>query len=348
MEELYGFSTGNSDHYYSSSSMAMPPEHLPLSEYYTSFEPLSAVVPGSSSDPVYYYSGSNSSTVSDCVSVAVAGNQRGGEEVSCTDFNAKIASHPLYPNLLQAYIDCQKVGAPPELAHILEKIRRESDQLSRRTVGSTCMGVDPELDEFMETYCGILLKYKSDLTKPFNEAITFLNSMETQLNNLAGANTTKGVLMQTRDSRISGMMKLNYWCFDHEDDAPPGNSSDYEDMSGGEIDVQDSDHQQRNVNHELKDKLLRKYSGYISTLKQEFSQKKKKGKLPKDAKQILADWWNLHYKWPYPTEVDKMTLAQVTGLDQKQINNWFINQRKRHWKPSENMQFAVMESLYDP
>lgn len=42
-----------------------------------------------------------------------------------------------------------QVGAPPELAHILEKIRRESDQLSRRTVGSTCMGVDPELDEFM-------------------------------------------------------------------------------------------------------------------------------------------------------------------------------------------------------
>ncbi|KAM5572005.1 homeobox protein knotted-1-like 6 [Rosa sericea] len=318
MEELCGFSTG-SDHYYSSSSMAMPQENSPLADYYRSFEPLTAVVPGSSSDPVYYYSGSNSSTVSDCVSVAVAGNQRGGEEVSCTTVNAKIASHPLYPNLVQAYIDCQKVGAPPQIAHILEEIRRESDQLSRITVGSTCMGVDPELDEFMETYCDILLKYKSDLTKPFNEAITFLNSMETQLNNLA--NTT---------------------------DAPAVNSSDDEDLSGGEIDVQDSDHQRTREDHELKDKLLRKYSGYISTLKHEFSKKKKKGKLPKDAKQILTDWWNLHYKWPYPTEVDKMTLAQVTGLDQKQINNWFINQRKRHWKPSENMQFAVMESLYGP
>ncbi|CAH9108337.1 unnamed protein product [Cuscuta europaea] len=27
----------------------------------------------------------------------------------------------------------------------------------------------------------------------------------------------------------------------------------------------------------------------------------------------------------------------MTGLDQKQINNWFINQRKRHWTPSEHM-----------
>jgi hypothetical protein len=33
----------------------------------------------------------------------------------------------------------------------------------------------------------------------------------------------------------------------------------------------------------------------------------------------------------------------MTGLDPKQINNWFINQRKRHWKPSEDMRFALME-----
>ena len=47
-------------------------------------------------------------------------------------------------------------------------------------------------------------------------------------------------------------------------------------------------------------------------------------------------------------EVDKVALAESTGLDQKQINNWFINQRKRHWKPSESMQFDVMDSLYEP
>jgi hypothetical protein len=35
----------------------------------------------------------------------------------------------------------------------------------------------------------------------------------------------------------------------------------------------------------------------------------------------------------------------MTGLDPKQINNWFINQRKRHWKPSEDMRFALMEGV---
>lgn len=55
--------------------------------------------------------------------------------------------------------------------------------------------------------------------------------------------------------------------------------------------------------------------------------------------------------WPFSfltQEADKIALAESTGLDQKQINNWFINQRKRHWKPSENMQFAVMDSLSAP
>lgn len=55
------------------------------------------------------------------------------------------------------------------------------------------------------------------------------------------------------------------------------------------------------VDRETKDNLIRKYGSYISTLKHEFSKKKKKGKLPKEARQILFDWWNLHYNWPYPT-----------------------------------------------
>ncbi|KAH0850827.1 LOW QUALITY PROTEIN: hypothetical protein HID58_095216, partial [Brassica napus] len=39
--------------------------------------------------------------------------------------------------------------------------------------------------------------------------------------------------------------------------------------------------------------------------------------------------WQYHSKWPYPTE-DKAGggVVQETGLQLKQINNWFINQRK--------------------
>jgi hypothetical protein len=55
---------------------------------------------------------------------------------------------------------------------------------------------------------------------------------------------------------------------------------------------------------ELKYQLLKKYSGYLSSLRQEFSKKKKKGKLPKEARQKLLHWWELHYKWPYPSVRD--------------------------------------------
>lgn len=44
-------------------------------------------------------------------------------------------------------------------------------------------------------------------------------------------------------------------------------------------------------------------------------------------------------------EGEKNRLSEMTGLDQKQINNWFINQRKRHWRPSEDMRFALMEGI---
>ncbi|GFY88260.1 homeobox protein knotted-1-like 6 [Actinidia rufa] len=118
-------------------------------------------------------------------------------------------------------------------------------------------------------------------------------------------------------------------------------SSDDE-FSGLENEGQEA---QTSEDRELKDSLLRKYGSHISSLKLEFSKKKKKGKLPKEARKTLLQWWELHYKWPYPTEADKITLAASTGLDQRQINNWFINQRKRHWKPSENMQLAVMGKL---
>ncbi len=46
---------------------------------------------------------------------------------------------------------------------------------------------------------------------------------------------------------------------------------------------------------------------------------------------------------PIEQESEKLALAEATSLDQKQINNWLINQRKRHWKPSEDMQLMVMD-----
>lgn len=78
--------------------------------------------------------------------------------------------------------------------------------------------------------------------------------------------------------------------------------SSEDEFSGGETAMADGrDVQMKSEDRELKERLLSKYGNHISTLKLEFSKKKKKGKLPKEARQILMEWWNVHYKWPYPT-----------------------------------------------
>lgn len=59
--------------------------------------------------------------------------------------------------------------------------------------------------------------------------------------------------------------------------------------------------QMRGEDRDLKDRLLRRFGSHIGTLKLEFSKKKKKGKLPREARQTLLEWWSVHYKWPYPT-----------------------------------------------
>ncbi|XP_061371923.1 homeobox protein knotted-1-like 1 isoform X2 [Gastrolobium bilobum] len=242
------------------------------------------------------------------------------EEVTESDISDRmikiqIANHPLYPDLVSAYIECQKVGAPPELASLLEEIGREIHPMNARPE----IGDGPELDEFMESYCEVLHRYKEELSKPFNEATLFLGSMESQLSNLC-----KGTLTKSSDNNRS----------DEE-----LRSEEIEGVEGHESSGT------RPGDQKVKEMLLHKYSGHFSSLRKEFLKRRKKGKLPKDARMALMDWWNTHHRWPYPTEEEKVKLSDDTGLDQKQINNWFINQRKRHWKPTEDMRFAIMEGV---
>lgn len=231
---------------------------------------------------------------------------------SSASVKAKIMSHPHYNRLFAAYISCQKIGAPPEVVARLEEAYTSVSTMG----GGSIIGEDPALDQFMEAYCEMLSKYEQELSKPFKEAMLFLSRIESQF---------KALTISSSDSAFAEAMDRN------------GSSEEEADIENNPVDPQAED-------QELKGQLLRKYSGYLGNLKQEFLKKRKKGKLPKEARQQLLEWWSRHYKWPYPSEQQKIALAESTGLDQKQINNWFINQRKRHWKPSEDMQFMVMDA----
>lgn len=91
---------------------------------------------------------------------------------------------------------------------------------------------------------------------------------------------------------------------------------------------------------ELKKHLLKKYSGYLSSLKQELSKKKKKGKLPKEARAELLRWWELHNKWPYPSVTSLPLLLVCTQTvcenvskkkEKKKVLNVIICRKQRSW-----------------
>ncbi|KAK4484081.1 hypothetical protein RD792_011301 [Penstemon davidsonii] len=281
--------------------------------------------------PSFYYPPNNSSGFRSTTS------HQESNEVDA--LKAKIIAHPHYSNLLEAYMDCQKVGAPAEVVARLTAVRREFEARQRSSTGGSSRDhVDPELDQFMEAYYDMLVKYREELTRPLQEAMDFMRRIETQLNMLTSNNNNNN-----NNINNNGAPALRIFSNSAEDKCEGvGSSEEDQENSGGETD-QLPEIDPRAEDRELKNHLLKKYSGYLGSLKQELSKKKKKGKLPKDARQKLLSWWELHYKWPYPSESEKVALAESTGLDQKQINNWFINQRKRHWKPSEDMQFMVMD-----
>ncbi|CAN6298292.1 unnamed protein product [Urochloa humidicola] len=198
-----------------------------------------------------------------------------------------------------------EVGAPPEVVGRLSSLAAEVEMNSG---DGQEPAADPELDQFMEIYCHMLVRYRQELTRPIQEADDFFRSMEAQIDS-----------------------------FSLDDNGYEGGGSSEEDeqetVDLGSLPVAETG-SPSGEDKELKNRLLNKYSGYLSSLWRELSRKKKKGKLPRDARQKLLHWWQLHYRWPYPSELEKAALAESTGLDAKQINNWFINQRKRHWKPA--------------
>jgi hypothetical protein len=96
--------------------------------------------------------------------------------------------------------------------------------------------------------------------------------------------------------------------------------------SGNEGDLSDDE-----VGGEVSHKKSKKKSHSLKSSSRDASQKR--GILPKQATHIMRSWLFQHIVHPYPTEEEKKVIASQTNLTMLQVNNWFINARRRILQP---------------
>lgn len=242
--------------------------------------------------------------------VAPATRDGGGRAAGVLDdpVKARIVSHPRYHRLLAAFLDCHKVGCPAEAAEEIAAAARVREARQRAAAAASRMPPapeDPELDQFMEDYCKLLVECKEELSRPLQEAEEFLRTVESELNSINSGPPLTALISESKAGLDSSDDD------EHEDGSGMEMMEAAEDEDLGIIDPRSDD-------KALKRHLLRKYSGYLGGLRKELSKKRKKGKLPKEARQKLLTWWELHYRWPYPSEMEKIALAESTG-DRKSV-----------------------------
>ncbi|XP_050938136.1 homeobox protein knotted-1-like 3 isoform X1 [Cucumis melo] len=261
---------------------------------------------------------------------------RGGEAAmnwQNARFKAEILAHPLYEQLLTAHVACLRIATP------VDQLPRIDSQLSRSqnvaakysSLGNGSQSIvsnGKELDQFMTHYVLLLCSFKEQLQQHVRvhamEAVYACWEIEQSLQSLTGVSPgvgTGATMSDDDEDQIDSDANL----FD-------GSLEGHDTMDFGPLIPTESERSlMERVRHELKHELKNGYKEKIVDIREEILRKRRAGKLPGDTTSVLKAWWQSHSKWPYPTEEDKAKLVQETGLQLKQINNWFINQRKRNW-----------------
>ncbi|KAL4285424.1 hypothetical protein GQ457_16G000620 [Hibiscus cannabinus] len=278
---------------------------------------------------------SNSETLNNNKSEGVVVESGGDGAVNWQNARCKaeILAHPLYEQLLSAHVSCLRIATPvDQLPRIDAQLAQSQHVVAKYSaLGGGPQGLvadDKELDQFMTHYVLLLCSFKEQLQQHVRvhamEAVMACWEIEQSLQSLTGVSPGEGTgatMSDDDEDHVDSDANL----FDGSFDGPDS-------MGFGPLVPTESERSlMERVRQELKHELKQGYKEKIVDIREEILRKRRAGKLPGDTTSVLKTWWQAHSKWPYPTEEDKARLVQETGLQLKQINNWFINQRKRNW-----------------
>ncbi|KAH0643191.1 hypothetical protein KY290_035455 [Solanum tuberosum] len=249
----------------------------------------------------------------------------------------EIATHPLYEQLLSAHVACLRVATPIDQLPLIDAQLSQSHHLLRSYASSQQQQQQQhhslshherqELDNFLAQYLLVLCSFKEQLQQHVRvhavEAVMACREIEQNLQLLTGATLGEGTGATMSDDEDELQMDFSL-------DVSGGDAHDLMGMGFG-LPTESERSLMERVRQELKIELKQGFRSRIEDVREEILRKRRAGKLPGDTTTVLKNWWQQHSKWPYPTEDDKAKLVEETGLQLKQINNWFINQRKRNW-----------------
>ncbi|CAM0909187.1 unnamed protein product [Alopecurus aequalis] len=243
----------------------------------------------------------------------------------CEREKSAIEAHPLYERLLEAHVACLRVATPvDQLPRIDAQIAARAPPPLPHPAGAPSGG--EELDLFMTHYVLLLCSFKEQLQQHVRvhamEAVMACWELEQTLQSLTGASPGEGTGATMSDDEDNPVDSESNTMFEGND---VSDGMGFGMLTEGERSLVER------VRQELKHELKQGYREKLVDIREEILRKRRAGKLPGDTASTLKAWWQAHAKWPYPTEEDKARLVQETGLQLKQINNWFINQRKRNW-----------------
>ncbi|KAL5853162.1 hypothetical protein ACOSQ3_008280 [Xanthoceras sorbifolium] len=247
-------------------------------------------------------------------------------------YKAEILTHPLYEQLLSAHVACLRIATPvDQLPRIDAQLAQSQHVVAKYSAlggGQGLVDDGKELDQFMTHYVLLLCSFKEQLQQHVRvhamEAVMACWEIEQSLQSLTGVSPGEGTGATMSDDDEDQV--------DSDANLFDGSLDGTDSMGFGPLIPTESERSlMERVRQELKHELKQGYKEKIVDIREEILRKRRAGKLPGDTTSVLKSWWQSHSKWPYPTEEDKAKLVQETGLQLKQINNWFINQRKRNW-----------------
>ncbi|MCO5604361.1 hypothetical protein L7F22_058526 [Adiantum nelumboides] len=281
--------------------------------------------------------------------------------VSASTLRAQVVAHPLFEHLLAAHFACLRMGTPavPEQwlgaggaearFALMSKQQLEAKYLQLLAGYAPPTHEKEHLDHFMLSLILLLQTFREQLREHMHlhsaDAITGYTEIKDAFIRLTGDTSLIDTLAISTTNTMSDADSMA------EDD-------DMDDEAAAAVDAFDhlamqyeDDMHMMMMNGllaiimECVYKMLQDYRSKLWDVREEIMRKRRAGKLPGSTTSHLRHWWDAHSKWPYPTEEEKQRLGCETGLELKQINNWFINQRKRNWTTNPALERVELDHI---